>query len=121
MRGLRIYIIYISKYDVAEFIGNITMDVAKAIVTIFVTKILVTGLSMTAVGAVVLPVSVGIFVIVTVGFIITFGIHSIDKHYGLSEKLITSVRKGLKAYQEISEWNFKYDHSGHSSMIRGIY
>jgi hypothetical protein len=97
------------------------MDVAKAIVTIFVTKILVTGLSMTAVDTVVFPVSVGIFIIVTVGFIVTFGIHSVDKHYGLSEKLITSVRKGLKAYQEISEWNFEHDHSGYSFMIRGIY
>ena len=113
--------IFSSEHDVAEFIGNITMDVAKAIVTIFVTQILVTGLSMLAAGAIVLPVSVGIFVIVTLGFVITFGVHSLDERYGLSKKLIASIREGLKYHQEISEWNINHSNFGSLQMLHENY
>lgn len=115
--------VFSSEHSVAEFLGNITMDVAKAIVTIFLTKIAMSGLSVlaAAVGTAILPVSLGILVIVTLGFAITYGLHAIDSHYKLSEKLIESVKKGLKAHQEISEWNFNHGNLAGSSMNNWVY
>ena len=102
VRGLCIYIIYTSKYNVANFIGNITMDVAKAIVTIFVTKIVVatTSAFATAVfGTVILSVSVGIVLVVTLGFAITTAIFLLDKKLKLSEMLIEHIRKDLESHE----------------------
>lgn len=102
--------IFSSEHDVAEFIGNITMDVAKAIVTIFVTKIVVTGLSMLAAGAIVLPVSVGIILVVTLGVFIAIGLHRLDEHFKLSDVLIDSIRVGLDKHNEMMEWNLRHNH-----------
>ncbi|MCE0826416.1 putative membrane protein [Buttiauxella brennerae ATCC 51605] len=104
---------------VAEFIGNITMDVAKVIVTIYVTKMVVAGVG--AMFSITLPISVGIVLIIFLGMIITYSLFKIDKEFNLSEKLITSIRKGMEEQQKVTEWNMKNMNPYQSSMINGQY
>ena len=115
-------LIFSSEHDVATFMGNLTMDVAKVIVTIFATKIaVVTATSIaTAVGfSVILPISASIFIIVTLGFVIIFGLHSIDEHYNLSETLINSIRKGIDEHQRMLEWNLQHANPTIFSLMNG--
>ncbi|EBS7635321.1 hypothetical protein CDR68_16350 [Salmonella enterica] len=102
-------LIFKSDHDVAAFIGNITMDVAKIIVTVFVTKILVAiGTAVAAAGSIVVSIATGVVIIVVIGFAITYALDYLDNKYKLSDKLIATVREGLKAKQAIEEWNFKH-------------
>ncbi|STQ78897.1 Uncharacterised protein [Hafnia alvei] len=64
-----VQLIFKSDHDVAAFIGNITMDIAKIIVTIFVTKILVAiGTAIAAAGSIAVPIAVSIILLIAVGF-----------------------------------------------------
>ncbi|EKI0251989.1 hypothetical protein O8H62_001282 [Enterobacter asburiae] len=114
--------IFSSEHDVATFIGNITMDVAKVIVTIFVTKIavaIVTGV--TTALSIVVPISAGIAIIVVIGFLITYGLLSLDEQYHLSERLIKSIRKGLDEHQRVMDWNLRHSNHYLFSMMNGHY
>lgn len=107
--------IFSSEYEVAAFIGNLTMDVAKVIVTIFTTKIIVTiatQIASTLAFSATLPVSVGIVLIVVLGIAITKGLVLLDKKFHLSEHLIKSIKEGMDAQQKIMEWNHRHHYSG---------
>lgn len=104
-----VQLIFKSDHDVAAFIGNITMDIAKIIVTIFVTKILVAvSSSLTVTFSVTVPIAVGIFAIIAVGFFITWALDELDKKYHLSDKLISAIREGMRTQAEIEKWNFEH-------------
>ncbi len=107
-----VQLIFKSDHDVAAFIGNITMDIAKIIVTIFVTKILVmAGGALTTVAAsfgVIFPIAAGIVLIIGVGFLITLTLDYLDRKYHLSDKLISVIREGMKSQAEIEKWNFEH-------------
>ena len=98
--------IFSSQHDVATFIGNITMDVAKVIVTIFVTKIIVSFTAAVA-GAlsVTIPISAGIFLTVFIGFLITKKLFSLDETYHFSRRFIKNIEKGMEEQRKIMEWN----------------
>ena len=104
--------VFKSDHDVAAFIGNITMDVAKIIVTIVVTKIIAVVGSLSAAvlasAGVVLPIALGIILIVGIGFLITRGLDYLDSKYHLSDNLIAAIREGMKAQQDIERWNFDH-------------
>jgi len=117
-------LIFSSEHDVATFIGNLTMDVAKVIVTIFVTKIAmatVMGIATGVGSSVILPISVGIFIIVVLGVAVAVGLHKLDEHYHLSESLINSIKKGMAEHQKMMEWNLIHGNSGMFSMMNGSY
>lgn len=100
--------IFSSEHDVATFIGNITMDVAKVVVTMFVTKIamgVITGVA--AAAGVVIPVTLGIAIGVSLGFYITYKLSDFDESYQLSEHLITIIKNGLEEHQKIMSWNLQ--------------
>ncbi len=109
-----VQLIFKSDHDVAAFIGNITMDIAKIIVTIFVTKILVAAGGALAAGAasvgfaVTLPIALGIVLIVGIGFGITYGLDYLDRKYHLTDKLISAIREGMRTQAEIEKWNFEH-------------
>lgn len=104
-----VQLIFKSDHDVAAFIGNITMDIAKIIVTIFVTNFLVAVSSSTiAAFSVTVPIAVGIIAIIAVGFFITWGLDKLDKEYHLSDKLISAIREGMKSQSEIEKWNLEH-------------
>lgn len=110
---------------VAAFIGNITMDVAKVVVTIFVTKMVVAGASWGAAAvagySVVIPVALGVVLIVALGVVITFALFKIDENYHLSDKLISSINRGMEEQQKINEWNLKNANPYLFSMMNGQY
>lgn len=101
--------IFKSDHDVAVFIGNITMDVAKIIVTIFVADFVTAiGTAIAAAASLTVPVTLSIILLVAVGFAITKGLDFLDEGYGTSDKLITAIRKGKKARQDIEQWNLEH-------------
>ncbi|WET42298.1 hypothetical protein [Citrobacter enshiensis] len=105
-----VQLIFKSDHDVAAFIGNITMDIAKIIVTIFVTNVLVAvGTAVaTAAGFAAVPVALGIVLLIAVGFVITGTLDYLDRQYNLSSKLITAIREGMNAQQGIERWNIEH-------------
>ena len=110
---------------VAAFIGNITMDVAKVIVTIFVTKLAVWGAAWaaTAVGlsTMAIPVAFGIVLIVALGWGITWGLAALDEEFDLSKNLIEGIHKGMEKHQKVTEWNVKNANPYLYTMLNGQY
>ena len=110
---------------VAAFIGNITMDVAKIVVTIFVTKLSMWGAAWAATGigltTMAIPVVAGIILVVALGWGIIWGLAALDKEFDLSENLISGIRKGMEEQQKVTEWNMKNMNPYLSSIINGQY
>lgn len=114
--------IFSSDHDLATFIGNITMDVAKVVVTMFVTKVamgMLTGLA-TVAGAVI-PVTIGIAIAVALGFYITYKLADLDEKYHLSERLIAMIKNGLEEHQKMMGWNIQHSNPCLFPMINGHY
>ena len=116
-------LIFRSDHDVAAFLGNITMDVAKVIMTIFVTQVVVGGgvsLATAFSASLVVPIWGGIFFVVVLGVIITRQLDTYDRTNQLSNRLIECIRSGLKERQRIEEWNHKHSSDfSHSFFRRG--
>ena len=103
-----IELIFENNYSVVDFVGNITMDMAKVIVTVFVAKILLAaGIGFATVVSSTLPLAAGIILVIVVGVFITFTLDYIDKKYKLSEKLKELIREGIIEKQKIEKWNSK--------------
>ncbi|WNV00266.1 hypothetical protein RS584_21770 [Enterobacter sp. DTU_2021_1002640_1_SI_PRY_ASU_LCPMC_013] len=116
-------LIFKSDHDVAAFLGNVTMDVAKVIVGVFVSRLAGRGavwFVSTFVASAAVPVWGQIVCIVALGIIIASALNVIDKKYKLSNELIDCLRKGLKEQQKIAEWNARNSVYG-SSFYRGDY
>jgi hypothetical protein len=98
------------------------MDVAKVIVTMFVTKIamgVITGVA--AAFGVVIPVAIGIAIVAAIGFLITYGLYVLDEKYHLSDRLIKSIKKGLEEHQKVTDWNLQHSNPYLFSMVNGHY
>lgn len=109
--------IFKSDREVVKFLGNITMDMAKIIVTVYVTKMVATiGTAAVAFGVTV-PVALGAIAIVVIGLLITWSLDSLDNKYQLSDKLIAAIRQGLEARQKIEQWNLKHAGPFTSSLM----
>lgn len=101
-------LIFKDDYKVVDFIGDITMDIAKIIVTVFIAKIMMmVGSGIAATGIITIPISGGIFLVVLMGFIITFAIDYLDKKYQLSDKLKNAIKQGIQERNRVEEWNLK--------------
>jgi len=112
--------IFSSEHDVATFIGNITADVAKVIVSVFITKMLISFTAAIAgVFSVVIPISAGIFLTVLLGFIITRKLVKLDETHQLSRRLIESIKEGIREQQKILERNMHNSSSFLSPSMDG--
>lgn len=101
-------LIFKNDYKVSDFIGDITIDAAKIIVTVFVTKIaMMIGAGLAATGFITLPIAGGFFLVVVIGFIITFALDYLDKRYQLSDKLKNYIQQGIQEKKRVEEWNLK--------------
>lgn len=103
-----IELIFKSENDVASFLGNVTMDVAKVIVTIFVMR--VKGKIMARVipfflASAAVPVWGGIVTVVALGCFVAWGLNTVDVNKKLSDRLINCIRQGMRERQKIAEWN----------------
>ena len=119
-----IELIFRSDHDVAAFLGNITMDVAKVVVTIFSTEVIMGGVSIFS-GflpvSLVVPIWGGIVIVVMLGVGIVVGLDYLDKRYKLSEKLINCIRTGFKERQRIEDYNLRNGTPFTNSILRGFY
>ena len=118
-----IEVVFKSEHDVAALLGNVTMDVAKVIVSIFVSRlsgnVIRWGVSLFVTSAAV-PVWGEIVGAVALGFFIAYALNEVDEKYELSDKLIACIREGLKERQRIEEWNAQ--RLGYrNSLYGGIY
>ncbi|EPQ6907211.1 hypothetical protein ACUVZB_002274 [Citrobacter freundii] len=118
-----IELVFKSEHDVAALLGNVTMDVAKVIVSVFVSRlsgnVIRWGVSFFVTSAAV-PVWGEIVGAVALGFFIAYALNEVDEKYELSDKLIACIREGMKEQQKIAEWNSR--HSGYrGSLYGGIY
>ncbi|HEG2206615.1 TPA: hypothetical protein SCS57_003129 [Enterobacter cloacae] len=116
-------LIFKSEHDVAAFLGNVTMDVVKVIVGVFVSRLAGVFYSLTIspfIASAAVPVWGQIVGVVVLGFFIAWNLNELDKHYDLSNKLIEFIRKGLKEQQKIAEWNARNSVYG-SSFYPGAY
>lgn len=117
-------LIFRSDHDVAAFLGNITMDIAKVIVTVFVTKVVVGGVASLATAfsaSLVVPIWGEIFFVVVLGFAIAYELNDYDYNNELSKKLIECIRDGIEKQQGINEWNQKNSSIFSQSLLRGDY
>ncbi|MDX7986203.1 hypothetical protein FE392_02485 [Xenorhabdus sp. 12] len=98
------------EYDIHNFLGNITMDMAKAIVSLSAT--LVVGKAISAfyvvTGASVIGVAIGLFIF---GVIVAAILYHLDEKYQLSAKLIEAFRneeakRRLRDHLATPKYNF---------------
>ena len=113
-----IELVFKSDHDVAAFLGNVTMDVAKVIVGVFVSRfagnISAWFMSSSVVASAAIPVWGQIVCVVGLGFFIAYALNELDEHYSLSDELINCIREGIKEQQKMAEWNFRnlgFEHS----------
>lgn len=116
-------LVFKSEHDVAALLGNVTMDVAKVIVSVFVSRLsgnIIRWGGAFFVTSAAVPVWGEIVGAVALGFFIAYALNEVDEKYELSDKLIACIRDGMKEQQKIAEWNSR--HSGYSgSLYGGIY
>lgn len=92
-----------SERDLVNFLGDFSMDVAKAVIA---------GGVATAIGSLAsfaclsfgLPVILVGGAILLTGIVCTVVLNEIDAQYHLSEKLKDAIRDGLKRQQELDKW-----------------
>lgn len=118
-----IELVFKSEHDVAALLGNVTIDVVKVIVSVFVSRlsgnVIRWGVSFFVTSAAV-PVWGEIVGAVALGFFIAYALNEVDEKYELSDKLIACIREGMKEQRKIAEWNSR--HSGYrGSLYGGIY
>ncbi|MBD1229487.1 hypothetical protein [Xenorhabdus griffiniae] len=89
-----IELIFKDEYTLAEFIGNITADMAKVAITAAVTWAAGTMLGAMAVVGGSIIVSAGI--VLLVGVAVTIGLDYIDKKYKISEKIIEVIKSQIE-------------------------
>ncbi|KFC04442.1 putative membrane protein [Trabulsiella guamensis ATCC 49490] len=119
-----IEIIFRSDHDVAAFLGNVTMDVAKVIVGVFITRF-VGSVSAWAVSTFVasaaVPVWGEIVCVVVLGVYVAYKLNEFDNDHVLSTQLIDGIKKGLQERQRIEEWNSRNVSPFANSNLRGSY
>lgn len=98
-----IELIFKSDYDLVDFLGDITMDAAKAVVASVVIGVVAGGLTLFSASIVFTAV-----VVIIVGVILNRKLNESDDDLGLSLSLKEKIRVALSEYQKINEWNFRY-------------
>lgn len=95
-----------SNYDLVDFLVDVTMDVAKTIVSGVV--IVVAG---GILGLASLPIVLTASIIIIAGISLNIGLNTLDDEFGLSASLKNILRNALEQEQKMREWNQQ-----HSSM-----
>ncbi|OKP31075.1 hypothetical protein BSQ40_03545 [Serratia fonticola] len=98
--------IFKDEYTLADFIGNITADMAKLAITTVASYALGVALTATAiVGGSIIAVAAILFI---AGFFIVAILDNIDKHYGISNKLTALLKERMKVKPRTPEANFQH-------------
>ncbi|WP_338804053.1 hypothetical protein WDV76_20325 [Xenorhabdus griffiniae] len=98
--------IFKDEYTLADFIGNITVDMAKTAIVAASSWIAGTLLTATAfLGGSIIAVA---GIVLAVGIIVTIGLDLVDKQYGISEKLIVLLKESMKRKLRTTETDLQY-------------
>ncbi|HHQ4312224.1 TPA: hypothetical protein ACSTLY_001278 [Serratia fonticola] len=98
--------IFKDEYTMADFIGNITVDMAKLAITTVASYALGVALTATAiVGGSIIVIAAVLFAI---SFAIVLTLDNIDEHYGLSNKIIALLKERMKVKPRTPEANFQH-------------
>ncbi|WP_167332164.1 hypothetical protein [Photorhabdus australis] len=97
-------LIFKDEYKLADFLGNIAVDLAKAVVAAFASWAIGSLIAITfAAGASVIFVAAVVFI---VGFGMTYLLDIVDKKFNISETVINLIRKEMERKPRIPEANF---------------
>lgn len=99
-------LIFKSNYDLVDFLVDVTMDVAKIIVSSVVLGVV--GGVFVLLGA---PVIITTFVVIGVGIILNAGLNTLDDKVGLSVSLKEKIRIALAEEQRMKDWNQQHSSS----------
>ncbi|BCG11260.1 MULTISPECIES: hypothetical protein [Buttiauxella] len=99
-------LIFKSHYDLVDFLVDVTMDVAKIIVSSVVLGVV--GGIFVLLGA---PVIITTFVVIGVGIILNAGLNILDDKVGLSVSLKEKIRIALAEEQRMKDWNQQHSSS----------
>ncbi|WP_032466959.1 MULTISPECIES: hypothetical protein [Yersinia pseudotuberculosis complex] len=98
--------IFKDEYTLAEFIGNITMDMAKTAIVAAVSFSIGSVLTASAIlGGSIIAVAC---VVLIIGFFAASALSILDEKYGISEKLIVLLTKEMRKKPRTPEADFQY-------------
>ncbi|PHM28810.1 membrane protein [Xenorhabdus budapestensis] len=98
--------IFKDEYTLADFIGNITMDMAKTAIIAASSWIAGSLLTATAfLGGSIIAVA---GIVLAVGIIVAIGLDLVDKQYGISEKLIALLKEAMERKPRTPEVDLQY-------------
>lgn len=95
--------IFKSDYHLKDFLVDITMDVAKVIVSSVVIGIV--GGILTVGGA---PVVFTAFAIIILGIVLNSGLNILDNELGFSAELKNKIQQALNEQQKMSQWDYQH-------------
>ncbi|MBF7996163.1 hypothetical protein [Rahnella laticis] len=98
-----IELIFKSDYDLVDFLIDITLDAAKAVVASVVIGVIAGVLTLGGV-----PIVIAAGIVIIVGIYLNIKLNEIDDTLGLSASLKEKLRLALIEYQRINEWVFRY-------------
>lgn len=100
------------------------MDVAKVIVSVFVSRLAGSASALvvsTFVASTAVPVWGQIVCVVALGILFAYALNEIDENNNLSIKLTDCIRKSLGERQEIEEWNTQVSPLYRDPFFHGVY
>ncbi len=98
--------IFKNEHTLVDFVGNITMDMAKIAIASATSFLL--GSVLTAVGFLGGSVIAVAFAVFVLGGAITIGLDFLDKKYGISVKIIALLKKEMEIHPRTPEANLQY-------------
>jgi hypothetical protein len=111
-----IELIFKSDYDLVDFLGDITMDTAKAVVASVVIGIIAGVLTLISA-----PIVLTAIIIIAVEIFLNYSLNELDDNFGLSLTLKKQLRNAIKEYKKINEWNFRNSGEFFNYTLRGEY
>lgn len=111
-----IELIFKSDYDLVDFLVDITMDAAKAVVASVVIGGIAGALTLWSV-----PIIIIAGIVIIAGIYLNINLNELDDMQGLSVSLKEKLRIALTEYQRVNDWNFRYSEPLFNSSLRMRY
>lgn len=111
-----IELIFKSDYDLVDFLVDITMDAAKAVVASVVIGVIAGALTLWSV-----PIIIIAGIVIIAGIYLNINLNELDDMQGLSVSLKEKLRIALTEYQRVNDLNFRYSEPLFNSSLRMRY
>ncbi|THD50420.1 hypothetical protein ERD95_10205 [Enterobacteriaceae bacterium ML5] len=111
-----IELIFKSDYDLVDFLVDITMDAAKAVVASMVIGVIAGALTLWSV-----PIIIIAGIVIIAGIYLNINLNELDDMQGLSVSLKEKLRIALTEYQRVNDCNFRCSEPLFNSSLRMRY